>query len=284
MQTRVMQNCLAIGDFARATHMSVKTLRYYHRVGLLEPADVDADTGYRRYTTGQIPTAQIIRRFRYLDMPVDEVRQVLEAPDIETRNELIAAHLNRLEEGLTRTQGAVSSLRDLLARPAPPELADVGRLRVAATPSAAISETLDIEDAGTWFQGALGELYATLEAQNLSPAGSSGGIFATELFSHGLGQATIFVPCAGSPKPMGRVTSLVVPPAEFATIIHPGAHTDVDRAYGSLATYVTQHALAVDGPIREYYLTYRRDTPDTSRWRTQICWPIFHTGPGPDDA
>jgi DNA-binding transcriptional MerR regulator len=282
MQTRVMQNCLAIGDFARATHMSVKTLRYYHRVGLLEPADVDADTGYRRYTTTQIPTAQIIRRFRDLDMPVDEVRQVLAAPDLETRNELIAGHLNRLEEGLTRTQGAVSSLRDLLARPAPPGLADIGRLRVDATPAAAITDAVDIEDAGPWYQGALGELYATMDAQSLSPEGPSGGIFATELFSRGLGQATLFVPCTGRVRPTGRVTSLVAPPAEFATIIHPGPHTDIDRAYGSLATYVTQHALAVEGPIREYYLTYRRDTADTSQWRTQICWPIFHTGPGPD--
>ena len=283
MQTRVMQNGLAIGDFARATHMSVKTLRYYHRVGLLEPADVDRDTGYRRYTTDQIPAAQIIRRFRDLDMPVEEVKQVLAAPDIETRNELIAAHLNRLEAGLTRTQDAVSSLRDLLARPSPPELADIGRLRVDATPAAAISETLDIEDAGPWYQGALGELYATIDAQDQSPGGPSGGIYATELFSHGLGQATVFVPCTGPLRPMGRVTSLVVPPGEFATVIHPGPGNGIDRAYGSLASYVTQHALAVDGPIREYYLTGRHDTLDTAQWRTQICWPIFHTGPEPDD-
>jgi effector-binding domain-containing protein len=215
-------------------------------------------------------------------MPVDEVRQVLAAPDLETRNELIAAHLNRLEEGLNRTQDAVGSLRDLLARPAPPGLADIGRLRVDATPAAAISEAVDIEEAGPWYQGALGELYAAIEAQNLSPDGPSGGIFATELFSRGLGQATLFVPCTGPLRSMGRVTSLVVPPAEFATIVHPGPHTDVDRAYGSLATYVTEHALAVEGPIREYYLTYRHDTPDSSQWRTQICWPIFHTGPAPD--
>ena len=45
---------LPIGDFSRATHMSVKALRYYHRVGLLEPADVDRFTGHRRYTTEQI--------------------------------------------------------------------------------------------------------------------------------------------------------------------------------------------------------------------------------------
>ncbi len=169
-------------------------------------------------------------------MPVEEVKQVLAAPDIETRNELIAAHLNRLEEGLTRTQDAVSSLRDLLARPSPPELADIGRLRVDATPAAAISEPLDIEDAGPWYQGALGELYATIDAQGQSPDGPSGGIYATELFSHGLGQATIFVPCTGPLRPMGRVTSLVVPPGEFATVTHPGPDNGIDRAYGSLAT------------------------------------------------
>jgi DNA-binding transcriptional MerR regulator len=39
---------LAIGDFARATHMSVKMLRHYHQIGLLEPVEVDRGTGSRR--------------------------------------------------------------------------------------------------------------------------------------------------------------------------------------------------------------------------------------------
>ena len=69
------------------------------------------------------------------------------------------------------------------------------------------------------------------------------------------------MPCTGPLRPTGRVTPLVVPPGEFATIVHPGPDTGIDRAYGSLATYVTQHALAVDGPIREYYLAGRRRHP-----------------------
>jgi DNA-binding transcriptional MerR regulator len=48
-----MSATLTIGDFACATLLSVKTLRHYHRVGLLTPADVDAGTGYRRYATDQ---------------------------------------------------------------------------------------------------------------------------------------------------------------------------------------------------------------------------------------
>ena len=40
---------MSIGDFARATHLGVKALRHYHEEGLLEPAEVDPFSGYRRY-------------------------------------------------------------------------------------------------------------------------------------------------------------------------------------------------------------------------------------------
>jgi hypothetical protein len=49
---------LSIGSFSRATHLTVKTLRHYHEEGLLVPAQVDARTGYRRYTGDQIAVAQ----------------------------------------------------------------------------------------------------------------------------------------------------------------------------------------------------------------------------------
>src|SRR5277367_6441365 len=123
-----MSSSLAIGDFSRATHLTVKTLRHYHETGLLEPAQIDPRTGYRRYTTEQIPVAQIIRRFRDLDMPLNEIRAVLSAPDVRQRNELIAAHLQRLESDLARTQSAVASLRDLLDRPA--QSFNIGRRKV----------------------------------------------------------------------------------------------------------------------------------------------------------
>jgi len=272
-----MSSSLPIGDFSRATHMSVKTLRHYHRVGLLEPADVDQFTGHRRYTTDQIPAAQVIRRFRELDMPIDEIRGVLAAPDVTVRNELIAAHLGRLEEGLARTQNAVASLRDLLEQPPAKTPARISHRSMTPTPAAAITAVVDTEDIAPWFEGALGELRAMLGAQSVPATSPAGGIYAAELFTDERGQATVFVPYTGAIRPVGRVESLVVPAAELAIIVHDGPHDDIDRAYGALATHVTQHALAVDGPIREYYLSGRLDTPDESAWRTEIGWPIFQT-------
>ena len=273
----VVTSTLPIGDFSRATHLSVKTLRHYHDIGLLEPVDVDADTGYRRYATEQIITAQIIRRFRDLDMPLDDIHAVLDAPDLETRNQVIANHLARLESNLARTQEAVTSLRDLLDRPQASPAIDHRYL--PATSAAVITDIIDKGEALTWFQGAIGELAATLAAQDIGPTGPAGGVFESEFFTDDRGRATIFYPCHPSPRPVGRVSTAVIPPAELATIVHPGPHTGLDRTYGALGAYVTQHALAVDGPIRECYLVGPAETRDESLWRTEVGWPIFETRP-----
>jgi DNA-binding transcriptional MerR regulator len=240
---------LTIGDFSRVTFLSVKTLRHYHRAGLLEPAEVDPVTGYRRYTSAQIPIAQVIRRFRDLDMPLDDIGMVLQAPDQTTRSQLIAAHL-------------------------------IEHRRLPATSAAAITAAVNVGDLVTWYHGAIGELQGTLSAQDIVASGPPGGIYANELFTDERGDATLFFPVIGEFRPVGRVGPLSVPGAELAVITHSGSHDDLDRSYGALATYVSEHALAVDGLIREYYLVGPHDTDDESAWRTEVGWPIFDTARG----
>jgi DNA-binding transcriptional MerR regulator len=267
---------LSIGDFSRATHLSVKTLRYYHREGVLEPLEIDESSGYRRYSVEQIPTAQVIHRFRDLGMPVDDVRRVIAAPDPAARNALISRHLQRLEEELGRTQAAVASLRDLLDHPStewPVEHRRVPAMRVAA-----ITEDVTTAQVGAWYQGALGELYATVSAQGVAVAGVAGGVYADELFADERGSATVYLPVSGSVAELGRVRQRELPAVEVAVVTHDGPDAGVDRAYGALASYVTRHALAVAGPIREFYPVSRQQTMDAAAWRTEIGWPIFETG------
>ena len=262
-----------MGDFSRATHLSVKTLRHYHQVGLLEPATVSPDTGYRYYAAGQIPTAQVIRRLRDLEMPVADVKAVLAAPDTPARNALIAAHLNRLEAELAQTRGAVESLRALLAPPDGP--AAIEHRSVPATAAAAIGAMVDRADLLAWWQGALGELAATVRAQGLHATGPSGGVFASELLQQDRGRATVFIPVLGPVRHIGRVTSAVIPAAELAIISHHGSLADADLSYAKLGSYATTHEISIDGPLREYYLRGAGDTPDEAEWRTEIGWPIF---------
>ena len=110
-----MDVLVSIGQFSKMTYLSVKALRYYHDVGLLEPALVDPATGYRHYAVDQVGTAQAIRRFRDLEMPIEEVRQLLGAPDEATRNRAILTHLERMHRQLDQTRAAVESLQGLLS-------------------------------------------------------------------------------------------------------------------------------------------------------------------------
>jgi DNA-binding transcriptional MerR regulator len=199
-----VDNCLmaaglTVGDFSRATHLSVKTLRHYDQVGLLEPAAVNPDTGYRYYSAGQIPAAQVIRRLRDLEMPVADVKAVLAAPDAPARNALITAHLNRLEAELAQTRTVVESLRILLQPPGGP--AAIEHRSVPATAAAAIEAAVDRADLLAWWQGALGELGATVRAQGLHATGPSGGVFASELLQQDRGQAIVFIPVPGRVRP-----------------------------------------------------------------------------------
>jgi effector-binding domain-containing protein len=147
-----------------------------------------------------------------------------------------------------------------------------------ATPAAAVNAVIDISDATGWYQGALGELHALLAAQKIIPIGPGGAIYANDLFTHERGEATVFVPCDHTVRPTGRVIALLVPEVDLALTVHTGPHNaELDRAYGSLATHVTDHALAIEGPIREYYLIGPHETPNENQWRTEIGWPIFHT-------
>jgi DNA-binding transcriptional MerR regulator len=268
---------LTIGEFSRASYLTIKTLRHYHDVGLLEPARVDDWTGYRYYRPDQIATAQTIRRLRELEMPVDQVKGVLQAVDAGERNALIAAHLERMEQQLEQTTAAVASLRALLQEPEG-ELAVEFR-PVPPTTALSISAVVSLDQLTSWWTAAFDELTDTLAANGLRPAGNSGALYAQEVFERAHGEVLVFVPVAQQVKAAGRVRPLTIPGAELAVTIHHGTHNDLDRSYGALGRYLAEHDLKVEKPVREYYLVGPRHTKDTDQWQTEIAWPVARTRP-----
>ncbi|MGE2727001.1 MerR family transcriptional regulator [Mycolicibacterium pulveris] len=269
-----MRPGLSIGEFATVTRLSVRTLRRYHEAGLLQPARIDPATGYRYYSAEQIPTAQVIWKLRQLDMPLAEVKTVLAAGNPQQRAEVIAGHLRRLEAELDRTRATVVSLRRLL-HPDPTDL-PVDVRSVSACTVAAVTATVSLDDSLQWYDGAMAELDDAFPPAERT--GPPGGHYANELFTEGAGTMTVFRPVR-TPRASGRIEVLDLPPVDLAVVVHPGPHDDIDVTYGRLGAWVVEHALAVDGPVREVYLVGPRDTADSTAWRTEIGWPVFPLAP-----
>jgi DNA-binding transcriptional MerR regulator len=108
---------LSIGQFARASGLTAKALRHYDAVGLLAPASVDGDTGYRRYRPDQVAAAKLIRMLRDLEFPVPEVRRLLDlhGRDPDALAAELLAHRKRLESRVVRLQRQLHTLDHLVA-------------------------------------------------------------------------------------------------------------------------------------------------------------------------
>jgi DNA-binding transcriptional MerR regulator len=93
---------LTVGETARLTGVSVRTLHYYDEIGLLRPSST-SEGGYRLYDEACLARLQQILFFRELAFPLDEIRRILESPSFNSRRamerhrELLAMKRERLE-------------------------------------------------------------------------------------------------------------------------------------------------------------------------------------------
>lgn len=273
---------IAIGDFSKMTYLSIKSLRRYHDMGLLVPADVDRSSGYRYYEPAQVPVGQVIRRFRDLGMPLEQIKQVIDASDQSLRNEIIVSHLRDMEAALAQTQETVTSLRHLLEQPRAPQPIAVEYRSVAAGPAVAITELVAWPDLEEWWAAAFTELGAALPHTGATRTGPNGALYPSELFEDELGEVTAFVPIAADPavppdRLTGRLRLAEIPGAEYALTVHEGAFGNLDQTYGALGTYVSEREIGLRGTIRENYLVTFDQTDDEAQHRTEVCWPVFHT-------
>ncbi|MGJ9422912.1 MerR family transcriptional regulator [Aeromicrobium sp. CF3.5] len=259
-----------IGDFSRATRLSAKALRHYHRLGLLEPAFVDDVTGYRSYAAEQVTQAHLIRHFRSLEMPLDIIGRILAADSPDHRSQLIAQHLQVMEERLTETRDAVTALRSLLD--AEHVTAVIERRQVGETPALVLRDHINLSNLGVWFTDARAELDRALTSTRAAPSGPMGGLWSTDLILDEAGEVALFHPVSVDPQrdDAGRVRFELLPAVLLAVATHSGPDATVGQVYADLGQHVARHETGADGPVREIYLA---GVPG-GEGVTEIGWPI----------
>lgn len=108
-----MDDLLTIGAFARRTRVSRKALRLYDELGLVPPAWVDPGNGYRWYRPDQIDRARLVLQLRRLDMPLADIRRVLDL-DPPAAADAIGAYWSGVETLTAERRALVSHLMDRL--------------------------------------------------------------------------------------------------------------------------------------------------------------------------
>ena len=101
-----------IKDVSEIAGISVRTLRYYDEIGLLKPAQL-TEAGYRLYDDGALAKLQLILFFKELECPLKDIRKILDDPDYD-RKQLLIAQKALLEKKRNRLTGIIELITDVI--------------------------------------------------------------------------------------------------------------------------------------------------------------------------
>ncbi|GAA2881676.1 hypothetical protein GCM10010517_44700 [Streptosporangium fragile] len=284
---------LPIGQFARLCRLSVKQLRHYADLGLLEPARVDPASGYRYYRPAQARQALSIGLLRSLDVPLAAVARVLAGPH---PGRAPARVRDDLEAELARRRHTLATLERILAAGLPQVRVDVVRepsrrvatvREVAAGPgdvgratSAGVARLLAALRAPVTGHGAHGD--GDRDARDPADPGDTaagggedargggdgppdgGPVRLTGLFPLDLTEqipVTVTVTVAtGGQVPPGTALD-VLDGGVFACATHIGPYNQIDLTAHALLTWCAERGHTPAGPIREAYVSDPAVTP-----------------------
>lgn len=246
-----------IGDFSRLCQVSVKTLHHYDDVGLLRPAWVDRDSGYRFYRAVQVAQVRRIRNLRALGFSLEQIAEVLD--DHATSHSLLdVLHAKRqeLEQLARETHDRLTQLDAWLKQITQEETMP----RLDAVVKKVDSQLVASKRERITSLDRLGEMFADVEAHVARHGGRIVGPgtfinYDTEYQHGGSDMETFFAIATPIPEAQDvRVYELPAVPA-MASLIYHGAHDAAcEAARQSLATWIEENGYRMNGPDRLVFL------------------------------
>jgi DNA-binding transcriptional MerR regulator len=264
-----------IGEFSKLSQVTVKTLRYYDKIGLLTPAQVDRFTSYRYYSADQLPRLNRILALKGLGLSLDQIARLLEddLPPDQIRGMLRLKQME-IQEQLDTEGARLARVEQRLRHIEQEETMPRQEVALKEVPSQAVASVRDViptyGDVGQLF----GEIFAYLGQHRVSPSGPPATIYHDEDFREQDVDVEVVVPVA-SPAPEGeRVKTRDLCGGHMACVVHQGGYGTIGGTYGQVMGWIEANDYHIAGPPREIYLKGPESGDDPSTYVTEIRIPV----------
>lgn len=250
-----------IGKFAAINKISARMLRHYDKIGLFKPQTVLAN-GYRSYSSAQIPTISLIKKYQACGFTLAEISQLLGASDA-TIQQLAQAKQQQLAQQDVQQDQAGELLATLLGDASAPLPSD-DAVSVTQQPERHLvcEPAADEADIDTAFA----RLYHTLASIPVQPAGLA------LLLCDPDAAATVYrvaVPCAFNTTP-AALTRDTLPAGTYLSTLHFGGYDNIAVAYDRLVQYAQQHHQRLVTPFIERYFLDQTFAASSHDYITEI--------------
>lgn len=270
---------LKIGEFARITQVSIKTLRHYDTLGLLRPAHTDPESGYRFYTMDQIVDVVRLLALKDCGFGLEEIGRLVrehDAPAIErllrariaAQTDLVATEQARLQRMAARLQQVIATNEDTvfdvaLKRTEPITL--VGKRGCVASTDEigpfAVAVVGQLAQAAIAFARPLIHLYFD-DDDGEKETGNHIDLF-------------VGAPVVAIPPVLGEFECQRLPGGDLvACVIYRGDYVGIGNAAQALDRWIVTSGYRRSGACREIYHRSPAHTGDPAEYLTEIQLPI----------
>jgi len=263
---------LRIGEFSCLAKISIKTLRYYDKIGLLKPAMIDSSTQYRYYTLEQLEIVRLISMYKEIGLSNDVISKLIyEKGDERALLNYQKQILKKRAEEISR---ALSSLEVLLGEEIgqqyKAEIKNVEK-RLVYCCRGYIANAESIHD---FVASCTAELKKTNPDVKFSQPDYCCVIYPND----GYREKNIFIEYAQSVDRMGKDTETIkfkeINPITAISVIHRGRYDTLRDAYLFAVNWSKENGLTIKGEPRERYIHGSWDKENESQWLTELQIPI----------
>lgn len=250
-----VDDLLPIGRFSRMSRLSIKALRLYDELGLLNPSWVDPSSGYRYYRASQARRAEAIRILRAVDMPLEEIHEVLAEDDPEFTTKRLAVHRERLAERLADQDRMLRFLERLIDRGGTIVPYDIATKQAPDQQVASLTMRTTLTRIGDDIAASFVVLTGALTDAATQPAGAPFIIFHDVIDEQTDGAVEVCIPVpVGVDTPHDDVEFKVIAGGTVAATTHRGPYAEISPAYHTVTGWIQDQGHEVAGPPREIYL------------------------------
>ncbi|MCH4570004.1 helix-turn-helix domain-containing protein [Bacillus sp. ES1-5] len=111
-----MKKMFSIGEVAKIKDITIKALRYYHKMGILIPKHVDESTGYRYYSIDQFIHIDIIKSCRELNTSIVELQEIFKERNTDKLLRFLQVKREEAEEHIKKMKEVMETIDDLHAK------------------------------------------------------------------------------------------------------------------------------------------------------------------------
>ena len=264
---------LGIGQTARLFGMSVRTLRYYDQIGLLEPEAVNGRTGYRYYSSRQFERLNTIRYLRALDVPIERIAAFFEGRDVGLMRGIFEDQLATVRDRqreLARIEQKILGRLDQIDQATGARLGDVEVVELPERRMVSLSEAFSPEADLEPLIRDLGSRSRLDDAIFLGKVGVS--VSLDDLRAREFGRlSSVFIAVEEADGHEGDED--VIPAGRFARVRFRGAHRDAAPYYAKALDHMEEAGLSPCGGSIETTLIDAGMTSDESQFVTEIQVP-----------